>query len=339
MNYWDILLWMFAVIGFTTTLIKLLELFGKFFDTVAVFLKKVKIYVYYPIIIRINKRRHKNYIEEYFNDLIFRNPIEWPLAVGKIKIEWSDEESVDVDLEENILLVRVEYANKVEDILAKIAFLVAPYLVSEYLEPALGEKFSRLVSIGIIEDILQLHPPILNKFRKLINEVYGKDNEYMEISSMITKADDTSLYKHIFLYELRKILSKFGARVDKDRLTRELKELLYIIANLEDISAPKVCGYYISLTIVRVGKLMKVAFQLWEPYIQYIENVLKDCSNLQRIYIVSAGGFTSKAVKGLLEYMEKKLPNLHLLDRFEYKARYYKGKTNVPHMVAVMELK
>ncbi len=339
MNYKDILLWMFAIIGFIATLIKLLELFGKLFDAVAVFLTKAKIRIYYPIVIRINKKRHKNYIEEYFNNLLFRNPIEWPLAIGKVKIEWSDEESVEVDLEENLLLVRVEYANKVEDILAKIAFLSAPYLVSEYLEPALGERFSRLVSIGVVENILQSHPPILNKFRRLIDEVYEEDSEYKEILSMITKADDTSLYKHIFLYELQRILNRFGVRVDRDRLIHELKELLYIVANLENIDAPKVCGYYISLTIVRAGKLMKVAFQLWEPYIQYIRNALRDCPNLQRVYVVSAGGFTLKAVEGLLKYMEEKLPNLRLLDRFEYRARYYKGKANVPHMVAIMELK
>ncbi len=339
MNYKDILLWIFAAIGFIYAVTKLIELLGRFFDTVAMLLTKVKIYIYYPIAIRINKRKHKDYVEEYFNNLLFRKPIEWPLAIGKVRIEWSDEESVEADLEEGILLVRIEYASRVEDILAKIAFLSAPYLVSEYLEPALGEKFSRLVSIGVIENILQSHPLILSRFRKLIDEVYGEDSEYKEILSMITKADDTSLYTHIFLYELRRILGRFGARIDRNKLTCELKELLHTVANLDNIDVPKVCGYYMNLTIVRAGKLMKVALKLWEPYIQYVKNILKECPNLQRVYVVSAGGFTSKAVKRLLEYMEEKLPSLHLVDRFEYKARYYKGKTNVPHLVAVMEFK
>ncbi len=339
MSYEGILLWMFAIIGFIATAIKLLELLGKLFDTVDMFLTKVKIHIYYPIAIRFNKKKHKDYVEEYFNNLLFRNPIEWPLAVGKVRIEWSDEESVDVDLEEDLLLVRVEYASKLEDILAKVAFLSAPYLVSEYLEPALGEKFSRLVSIGVIENILQTHPPILSRFRKLIEEVYGEDSEYKEILGMITKADDTSLYRHIFLYELRRILSRFGARIDRNKLTSELKELLHTIANLDSIDAPKVCGYYVNLTIVRAGKLTKVALEHWEPYIQYVKKILKECPNLQRVYVVSAGGFTSKVVKRLLDYMEEKMPNLHLVDRFEYKARYYRGKTNVPRLVAVMEFK
>ncbi len=339
MNYKDVLLQIFEIIGIITIITKLLETLSKFFDTVAVFLTKVKIRVYYPIVVRIDKRKHKNYIEEYFNNLLFRNPIEWPLAIGRVKIEWSHEESVEVDLEEDLLLVRVEYASKVEETLAKVAFLSAPYLVSEYLESALGEKFSRLVSIGVVENLLQTHPPVLIRFRKLLDEVYGDSNEYKELLRLITKADDTSLYKHVFLYELRKILNMFGARVDRNKLIHELKELLHIVANLENIDVPKVCGYYVNLTIVRAGKLMKVALQLWEPYIKYVGNILKKCPNLQRVYIVSAGGFTSKAAERLLKYMEKELSNLRLVDKFEYRARYYKGKTLVPHLVAIMEFK
>lgn len=335
MNYKDVL----AIIGFITIVVKLLELLGKLFDEIADFLTKAKIYIYYPIIIKINKKKHKDYVEEYFNKLLFSNSIEWPLAMGNVKIEWTDEEGVEVDLKENLLLVRVEYASKVEEALARVAFLSAPYLVSRYLEPALGEEFSRLVAIGVVENLLQTHPPVLARFRKLIDEAYGANNEYKELLSLITRADDTSLYKHVFLYELREILGMFGARVDKSKLIPELKELLHIVANLENIDAPKVCGYYMNLTIVRAGKLMKVALQLWEPYILYIEKIRRECQNLQRIYIVSAGGFTSKAAERLLKYMEEKLPNLRLADKFEYRARYYKGKTHVPHLVAIMEFK
>jgi len=120
MNYKDIILWIFTLIGIITVITKLLEALSKFFDTVAVFLTKVKIRVYYPIAVRIDKKKHKNYVEEYFNNLLFRSPIEWPLVIGKVRIEWSDEESVEVDLDEDLLLVKVEYASRVEEILAKV---------------------------------------------------------------------------------------------------------------------------------------------------------------------------------------------------------------------------
>jgi len=342
-SYWDILSTIrniltifFATIGLIYTIVRLLNKLGELFDSVAIFVTKFKVTFYYPIVIRIQRKKHKDYVEEYFNNLLFRKPIEWPLPIGRIKIEWSDEDSVEADLEENLLLVKVKYAGKVEEILAKVAFLTAPYLISVYLEPALGEEFSRLVSIGIVENILQVHPPILVKFKTLIDETY-KSTKHRELLSLVYKADDTSLYTHIFLYELRKILGRFGSRVDKDRLVSELEELLRTLANLENISAPVVCGYYINLTVVRAGKLEKVLLELWESYAQYIGNCLKECPSLQRVYIVSAGRFTSEAVKGLLEYLEKKLPKLRLIDKFEYRARSYKGKTNVPHLVAVME--
>lgn len=338
MNPREILLWIFAVIGLIYAITKLFEILGKFFDTIGMFITKFKINIYYPIVVRIRRKKHKDFVEEYFNNLLFREPIEWPLAIGKVKIEWSDEDSIDVDLEENLLLVRVEYVDAIEKVLAKVAFLVAPYLVSEYLEPALGDEFSRLISIGLIESRLQAHPHILRRFKELADEVF-KDNEQKELLGLISEADDTSLYRHIFLYELRRILSRFGSKVNRRVLIDELRELLYIVAKLENVDVPKICGRYVSLAIVRAGKLEKVALEVWEPYVKFVGTILKECPELQRVYVVSAGRFTSRVVKRLLEYMEEKIEGLHLVDRFEYRARYYKGKTNIPKLVAVMEFK
>lgn len=338
MNIRDVLLWIFAVIGFVYVITKLLEILGKFFESIAILITKFKVNVYYPIVVKIYRKKHKDYVEEYFNNLLFRGPIEWPLTIGRVKIEWSDEDSVDVDLEENLLLVRVKYIDKIEEVLAKVAFLTAPYLISEHLEPALGDKFSRLVSIGLIESLIQAYPHILRRLKELAYEAF-KNSEYRELLGLIHEADDTSLYKYIFLYELRRILSRFGSRINRNKLINELRELLYVIAKLENIEIPKVCGYYVSLAIVRAGKLEKVALELWEPYVEFVKTVLRDCYNLQRVYVVSAGKFISKVVKKLLEYMEKRIPDLHLIDIFEYKARYYKGRTNVPRLVAIMEFK
>ena len=82
-----------------------------------------------------------------------------------------------------------------------------------------------------------------------------------------------------------------------------------------------------------------MCFSIGNPTYNDVRNVIRDCPNLQRVYVVSAEGFTLKAVERLLKYLEKRLTNLRLLNRFEYRARYYKGKANVPHMVAVMEFK
>ena len=338
MSIWDSLKSFFSVIGVLTTIIMFLKLLSRLIDSVAVLAAKFKVHIYYPIAIRVRKRMHKNYVEEYFNNLLFREPIELPLTIGRVKIEWSDENSVDIDLNENLLLVRVEYAERVEEVLARVSFLAAPYLVSEYLEPALGDKFSRLVSIGLIEDKLQAYPNILRRFREIVDETFN-DPMQRSLLSLIREADDTSLYRHVFLYELRRVLRRFGSRVDRDSFIDELSELLRIIAKLEVIDVPKVCGRYISLAIVRAGKLEKVALERWEPYVKFVRSVLRDCPGLQRVYVVSAGRFTSNAVKRLLEYMAREIPDLSIVDEFKYRARYYKGMANVPRLVAVMEFR
>ena len=339
MDFGEVIRRLLEVIGLITIMYLLFRSLAKLIDSIDFFYKKVKVKIYYPIISRFSKREHKKYIETYFNDLLFRKPIERPLSFGKIKVEWSDEESVSIDLERNVLLVRVKYAEELERILAKTALLAAPYLISEHLESALGKDFSRLISIGIIESYLQEYPNVLNEFRKLAEELYGRSPKYRGILALISRIDDTSLYQHIVLYELRKILESFGSKVDRNVLVGELEDLLSVTASLEEISAPKVCGYYVNIVIVRVGKLEKVALGLWEGYVEFIKRVRRECENLQRVYIVSAGKYTTKVVERLIEYLGTKIQGLTLLDKFQYKARYYKGMINIPHLVVIMELK
>jgi len=330
----QILLYAVAIIAIFHWLLKLL---ARLFDAVDILYNKIKIKMWYPLAIRIDKRKHKDYIEDYFNKLLFRRSLEWRLPIGRVRLEWSDRESIEMDLEEQLLIVRLKYAPEIEKVLAKVALLVAPYIISEHLEAALGRDFARLVSIGIVEDIIQNDLAVLREFRAMVREVYG--GLYNEIIDLISRADDTSLYRHIFLYELRKILGIFGSRVDREKLVSELSQLLRIIADLENADKPYLCGYYISLTIVRAGKLDKIMLQNWDPYIEYIRMSKNACSYLQRVYIVSAGKYITRAVESLLKYIEEKIPDLLLVDKFEYRARYYKGRTNIPRLVAIMETK
>jgi len=55
-----------------------------------------------------------------------------------------------------------------------------------------------------------------------------------------------------------------------------------------------------------------VALELWEPYVKFVETILREFPSLQRVYVVSAGRFTLKIVKRLLKYMEEKISGLHL---------------------------
>jgi len=336
----DVIQGIFTVIGIIATITVVLRILGKLFDEVHEFYVKVMVKLVYPLLMRLNKKYHKKQIESYFNELLFRKTRDVPIFCNfcnKVKVEWSDEDSVVLDLEENMLIVRVRYAEKLERVLAKLALLVSPYLVSEHLEPALGEEFSRLISIGVAETLLQGDPIVYKEFRRLVDETFGADPEYKEILSLIQAADDTSLYRHIVLFELRRVLERFGFRVNRSRLADEIKELLRLTANLDQVSRPTVCGYYVNVAIVRVGKLEKVALGLWERYLEFIRTVHRECDTLQRVYIVSAGRFATKAVEGLIKYITSEIPNLRLVREHRYRARYYKGRTNVPRLVVVLE--
>ena len=314
----------------------LFDALSKLLDSVDLFISKLKVRLFYPLITKISKSKQKNYINEYINKIIFREGIDIPLDVGKIRVKWADEENIDI--REKELLVRIQYVDRVEKALAKIAFLIAPYLVSKYLEPALGPRFAILISLGIIENMLQNYPNVLKDFRNIVSEYYKNDKDYEIVYKLIVSADDVSLYRNIFLRELKDVLNIFGPRLDSSQLLDELVSLLNVLANLDNISEPKVCGKYVNLTIIRVGILTKVVLKQWDAYIEYLKRVLEKCPYLRRVYIVSAGRYVPRVVDELIAYMTKRIQGLTLAAKFTYRARYYKGTPNVPQTVIVMAL-
>jgi len=334
----DIIVLILAIIGIISLINNLLRALSSFIDSIDKLYTKMQIKLYYPIIVRINKRKHKEYIEKYFNNLLFKKSGELFEELRGVRIEWSDEEDVEIDLEENKVLVRIKYADKLEDVLARAALMIAPYFVSKHLEPMLGEEFSRVISIGMVERILSDHPHILKKFRELVDKLYGENSEFRELLGLIAKADDTSLYTHVFLYEVKSILGWFKYGVNREKLVSELKDLLRMLANLENTQVPMICGYYVCLTVVRVGKLEKVVLGEWERYTRYVEECMKQCPRLKHVYVVSAGSTVLKIIEDLLDYIVKNIPNIRLIDRTRYKARYYKGKPYVPSYIAVLEI-
>lgn len=107
---------------------------------------------------------------------------------------------------------------------------------------------------------------------------------------------------------------------------------------LDNVSALLVCGYYISLAIVRVGKLEKVLLGEWDRYVQYIKTYIQKCRNLKRIYIISAGKIIKEIAKKFTDYLVSNVSGIKLLSQVSYKARYYKGKPDVPRYIAIFEV-
>lgn len=213
--------------------------------------------------------------------------------------------------------------------------MVSPYAVSPYLEPVFGPTLAQLLSIAVARNYASRDVNVLREFMQYIRKVYGEDKEFRELIEYIDKADNESLYKHIVLFELKKVLETYDGHVDKSKLEDDVKTLIKIVGLLPNVSEPLVCGHYISLIIVRVGKLEKVLLEDWGRYVRYIKTCMQKCKNVNRIYVVSAGKIIKEVAKKFTNYLISNVGGVKLLGQVSYKARYYKGKPNVPRYIAI----
>jgi hypothetical protein len=58
--------------------------------------------------------------------------------------------------------------------------------------------------------------------------------------------------------------------------------LLRLLANLDEVDVPYLCGSYLRLVVVRAGRLEKVMLDMWEPYVGFVEGVRAKCRGSKR---------------------------------------------------------
>ncbi len=330
---------LFTVLGIIFAIYLILKVLMKIFRTVENAVRYVKLKVYYPLASRLVKRKHKEYVKEYLRNLISQRPVASGLGIEyDIDVEWSSEEVILLDLERGVLLVRIPYTTNLNQVIAKTLLMAAPYAVSQYLEPIFGSRLAQLLSISIAREYASRDVNVLKEFMQYVREVYEENEEFRNLIEYINRADDESLYKHIVLFELRKVLEEYNGYVDKDKLENDVKKLIEVVGSIHSISEPMVCGHYVSITIVRVGKLEKILLEEWNRYINYIKICMHKCSTLRRVYIVSAGKIIKEVTKKFVNYIVSNVSNLKLENQVVYRARYYKGKPGVTRYVAVFEV-
>lgn len=298
----------------------------------------LKLRIWYPVITALDKRKHKEYVKEFLNE-VTKSVTELETVIGAsytIDLEWSDEESIELDLERGMLIVRAPYLRRLEELLAKILIMISPYYVSEYLEPVLGSKLAQLLSISIAREFAAEDLNILKAFNEYLGEIYKEDPETKRLLEDINIADESSLYTHVVLREVSLILRELNGYVDKDKLFEDYKNLLEVVSRLDSIDVPIVCNNYMHLTIVRVGKLEKVLMADWDRYIEYIQNCTKKCPNLRRVYIVSAGKVITKVAEKFIHHITSR-HELKLVGKWKYRARRYRGRVSIPRFIAVLE--
>jgi len=330
---------LFTVLGIIFAIYLILKVLMKLFRSVENAIRYVKLKVYYPLASHLVKRKHKEYVREFLKSLVSKRPVAPGLGIEyDVDVEWSSEEGVLLDLERGVLLVRIPYTTNLNQVIAKTLLMASPYAVSQYLEPVFGPKLAQLLSISIAREYASRDVNVLKEFMQYVQEVYEENEEFRKLIEYINRADDESLYKHIVLYELKRVLEEYDGHVDRDKLEEDVKKLIEVVGTLHEISAPIVCGHYVSITIVRVGKLEKVLLEEWSRYVNYIRMCMQKCSTLRRVYVVSAGKFIKEIAKKFIDYVTSNVSGLKLLNQVSYRARYYKGKPGVTQYVAVFEV-
>jgi len=75
----------------------------KTFRTVENIVQIIELKIYYPVISRLIKREHKEYVRKYLKNLVSYQPSVSGMSIEyDIDVEWSDEESVDRLRERNV---------------------------------------------------------------------------------------------------------------------------------------------------------------------------------------------------------------------------------------------
>ncbi|MFZ8806832.1 MAG: hypothetical protein ACO2PN_01840 [Pyrobaculum sp.] len=293
-----------------------------------------------PLAVRWRRWLSRYYVENALKSLT-KNGMEVPLSGERyrVKIRWAESEGVDVLLDKGVLIVNMPYVEELEHVIAKALLLASPYLVSPYLAAVFGEKLARALTVNIAYRHASRDLRVLMHLDNLVNGLTASDDEIRDVVELVKRADQASYYIHIFLPEISRALQDFAvAELDRETFRREALELLRLLANLDEVDVPYLCGSYLRFVVVRAGRLEKVMLDMWEPYVGFVEGVRAKCRDLWKIYVVSAGGdIRRKVAYELVSFMEKKT-GAKLVRAGFYTALMFRGRPKVPAYVAELVL-
>ena len=94
---------LFIILGIIFTIHLIFKVLVKTFRTVENIVQIIELKIYYPVISRLIKRKHKEYVRKYLKNLVPRQSSVSGMGIEyDIDVEWSDEESVDRLRERNV---------------------------------------------------------------------------------------------------------------------------------------------------------------------------------------------------------------------------------------------
>jgi hypothetical protein len=265
--------------------------------------------------------------------------------IPKIVVKWGNVDDAILDLKRNLLIIvlREDRRHHYENV-ARALLKATPDLLAPEMKVVYDSKLVDCLSAHITRNAVKENPAIVTYINEFISSEMEKDKELRELLSMLIEIDDQSLFSRLLLPELIRIAKLRYPHRDPeiDSEARELIRMVYTVVKGELIPGfkPVVCGKYFKLLIIRIARPEKIA-EMLEPHIQFTRHALKDCPNMESIYVLAAGKGNILAAKYFKMLLMSELKEMELDIRVSLEDEYkgpYKGRPLVNLYVCKLEV-
>jgi len=244
-----------------------------------------------------------------------------------IQIKWTDQESAEVDLKENKVIVMMRPFRSQAQNLANVVSLYVPRALlpksRRYIDPDLITGIDYTVSKTFLED----NPTALNYF--LEREIEKHTEEVRSFIDLIEPIHSVGRLTRIIIPEFQS-LSGLHPMEPNLGILNETTELVRLSHEFETVGPDEningiFFGEYIKAVIVPVGKGVTLSISGTTPHLDFIKKQIG--RGIQHVYIVSAGRNNMYA-KELVGRACREC-NLSIIFNEEYKGKFRGRKRNM----------
>jgi hypothetical protein len=276
----------------------------------------------------VNKKYEKNYmtadIQSTINIKKKNSGLGENVLSYDVKIKWTDEESVDIDLKEKKVLIMMKPLKNESKNLA--------HIVSLYVPKSLLPKSRRYINQNLMKSIDYIIGKTLLEDNSAALEYYSEseskyhDNEIKTLLEEVEPIHEHGRLTRIVINEFQRLSGLYPSEPDPALLS-ETYQFVKTLSKFESApqgsteAQPTFHGNYINISVIPVGKGVTIDAEGIIPHFKFIEKEVKQGGKL--FYIVAAGNLCVFA-KSLKEKTCREL-NLNLVSEDNYWGKF-RGK-------------